>query len=42
MTGQNLIALPFDTDVQFPIEKTPPYTIWKINWIKRDNTIAKN
>lgn len=42
MTGQNLIALPFDTNVQFPIEKIPSYTIWKINWIKRDNIIAKN
>lgn len=27
MTGQNLIVLPFDTDVQFPIEKTPLYII---------------
>lgn len=42
MRGQNLTALPFDTDVQFPIEKTPPYTIPKKNWIKRENTIAKN
>lgn len=42
MTGQNLIALPFDTDVQFPFEKTIPYMILKINWFKRDNIIAKN
>lgn len=30
LPGQTFVALPFDTDVQFPFEKNFPYTIWKI------------
>lgn len=30
LSGQNLVALSFDTDIQLPNEKNPVFTVWKI------------